>query len=343
MVLMTHASYTRFQGEWLSPFAGFGNDAVMIFFVLSGYVIAYVATQREREWNRFVVARLARLWSVALPAILITYLLDAAGSYLWPDLYEGWWNQDSFPLLRMLICAFFMNELWFESVRLFTNGPYWSLGYEFWYYAVFAAVFFVKGCKRWLVAALCLVIAGPKIVILLPVWLFGVAAWYINMRASLRPMHGWLLSGVALATYVIFRSSDGMEIMYRLSVALFGEGVDGLIWSRHFLTDYIIGLCVMLCFIGFQAASRGMIQERGRVMRCISYAAGFTFSLYLLHYPLLQFFSAVASYMELQQGSFRLFVFGGVIGSVWIIGLLTEQKKFLWRSWIGTAFARLGW
>ena len=36
------------------------------------------------------------------------------------------------PLGRMLAAVTFTNELWFNSVRLFTNGPYWSLGYEFW-------------------------------------------------------------------------------------------------------------------------------------------------------------------------------------------------------------------
>ena len=41
-----------------------GHQSVMVFFVLSGYVICYVADTRETTPRAFVVARLARLWSV---------------------------------------------------------------------------------------------------------------------------------------------------------------------------------------------------------------------------------------------------------------------------------------
>jgi hypothetical protein len=48
---------------------------VVIFFVLSGYVVAFVADTRERTWRAFWVSRFARVYSVALPAPLLTHLL----------------------------------------------------------------------------------------------------------------------------------------------------------------------------------------------------------------------------------------------------------------------------
>ncbi|MDP9097025.1 MAG: acyltransferase family protein, partial [Pseudomonadota bacterium] len=49
-----------------------GHDAVMVFFVISGYVIAFAAENRDRTIDHFVVNRLARLWSVLLPSVLIS-------------------------------------------------------------------------------------------------------------------------------------------------------------------------------------------------------------------------------------------------------------------------------
>jgi peptidoglycan/LPS O-acetylase OafA/YrhL len=59
-------------GGILWPFTYMGSEAVMAFFVLSGFVIAYVADQRETTLQAFAAARLARLYSVIIPAMLLT-------------------------------------------------------------------------------------------------------------------------------------------------------------------------------------------------------------------------------------------------------------------------------
>ena len=58
-----------------------------------------------------------------------------------------------------------------------SNGPWWSLGYEAWYYAIFALMFFTNGRKRWLFAGAAMLVAGPKIWLLMPSWLMGVWVW----------------------------------------------------------------------------------------------------------------------------------------------------------------------
>src|SRR3984957_15539354 len=49
-----------------------GHQAVVVFFVLSGYVISHVSDTKEPTGRAFVVARLARLWSVLVPAMVLT-------------------------------------------------------------------------------------------------------------------------------------------------------------------------------------------------------------------------------------------------------------------------------
>ena len=46
-----------------------GPAAVIVFFVLSGFVIAYVTDGRDRTLADYALNRLSRLWSVALPAL----------------------------------------------------------------------------------------------------------------------------------------------------------------------------------------------------------------------------------------------------------------------------------
>ena len=83
-VLVTHLAYPELSGGMLAYWRLLGNDAVMIFFVLSGFVIAYTTEVKENTPGAYIRSRLARLWSVAVPALLLTIALDHWGSRLDP-------------------------------------------------------------------------------------------------------------------------------------------------------------------------------------------------------------------------------------------------------------------
>jgi peptidoglycan/LPS O-acetylase OafA/YrhL len=117
----------------------FGHDAVTIFFVLSGFVIPYAARSREPDPRGFAIARLTRIYSVAIPCLALTYVFDRIGHGVDPALYIGLSPTGS-PLLRLGIGAVMLNETW-VSVQMLSNTPYWSISYEFWYYVIFAALF----------------------------------------------------------------------------------------------------------------------------------------------------------------------------------------------------------
>ena len=127
LVFFFHASYTRFDGQWLSAVGVYGRDAVMAFFVLSGFVIAYVSNNRETHLRDYSISRLARLYSVVVPALLLTLLADYIGRRIDPSMYAGDYYQDSQPILRSIANLLFVNEIWFKSWRAFSNGPFWSM------------------------------------------------------------------------------------------------------------------------------------------------------------------------------------------------------------------------
>ena len=106
-------------------FFPYGHIAVITFFVLSGYVIAYVVAEREFAIDVYVASRVGRLYSVVLPAILLTFLLDAAGSHLDPSGYTAIAN--NWIPVRMAISSLFLNQSWTWTIDLMSNHAFWSL------------------------------------------------------------------------------------------------------------------------------------------------------------------------------------------------------------------------
>jgi peptidoglycan/LPS O-acetylase OafA/YrhL len=294
LVLLTHLAYARYSGGMLLWLRTYGNDAVMIFFVLSGFVIAHVAATRDHDIKHYFVNRLARIYSVAVPAIVLTVVLDQAGRLINPEAYAGFWYQDSQPLLRILTAVTFTNELWFSSWRLFTNGPYWSVGYEFWYYALFAVLWYLRGALRVVLMLGIALLIGPKILMLFPIWMAGVWVYRRQQKTTAGPLMGWSLFLGSFAGYLAFRLTGTRDLLLQWSYQQWGhEFVEGsLRWSNEFLSSYLLGALVLANFSGFHAISTSLAPWLERHASHIQSWAGYTFSIYLFHYPLLQFLAA---------------------------------------------------
>ncbi len=238
VVVIVHASYDRLAGKlpvvW--RIADLGNDAVMVFFVLSGFVIAFVADTKEKTLDSYAVSRAARLYSVALPALALTVVCDAIGNSLSPALYQGWWFEADHPIWRILANLLFINELWLSSVRPFSNGPFWSLGYEVWYYTIFASFHYTSGRTRYFWTVIASLVAGPKILLLLPVWLYGAMAYRAAARMNTGKWSGLFAALAAATAYWAFRSGGGREALTMWTERLLGTQLFAdLGWSRDFL------------------------------------------------------------------------------------------------------------
>jgi peptidoglycan/LPS O-acetylase OafA/YrhL len=333
VVLLTHLAYARFSGGMLTPLRAYGNDAVMVFFVLSGYVIAHTAATRDRELPTFALNRCARLFSVALPAIVITIVLDRIGLATKPELYTPAVFQESEPLVRVLTAATFTNELWFWSVRLFSNGPYWSLGYEFWYYALFAAAWYLRGARRAVVLILVAALIGPKILLLLPVWLLGLVVHRVNTTNPVGPRLGAVLWLGSIAAYAAFRGIDGPGHLLAWSTRQFGETYGTLRWSNEYLSSFVIGPLVALNFVGFHGCSAWFARALEPVAPLIRDWAGYTFSIYLFHLPLLQCLAASLPFDPKSRVSVVL-LFASTLLGCRLFGLASEKQKDRAREWL---------
>jgi peptidoglycan/LPS O-acetylase OafA/YrhL len=337
VVMVSHLGGGRWTGGLGWQLVPFGAPAVDVFFVLSGYVIAYAVEERERDLASYAINRAARIYSVALPVLLLTAAFGAVGSVLRPD-FE--WGDTSFG--SYLISVLFANQLWFASVQPGNNGPFWSLGYEVWYYVIFGCAAFFSGRIRLWLTAISLVVAGPRIALMLPVWLVGVAAYRFTRRTRSSSVAGGLtlliFSTVALGALAVWQFHYAFTCAY----CYLHPAYIRPLWDwRDYAADYGIGILIACNFVGFFLSARCWVAPTAFIRRPMQWIAGATFTLYLLHYPLAQFLVAVSPW---KPGSWpqQAFVYGVTLTAVFVIAQLTERKKNIWRMcilYVSTALA----
>lgn len=331
LVLFYHANWIYHPGFLLTSL---GHEAVVIFFVLSGFVIAYVADTREQDFRGFMVARGARILSVAIPAIILTGLLDAAGYHIdqsvYPEDYRAW----DLPLIRVITSTLFLNEIWLLGIQLFTNVPYWSLNYEVWYYVLFGILFFYKGKGSRVVFALVCIMLGPKILLLLPIWWLGVWIYRSEYLARLPDSQAWLcLVASIIGGYWYVHANLGQWGWDYLQRLMGDELHLQLSFSRQFITDYYLAIVLALHFVGLRVLLVRIENVPRSIESTIRYLAGATFSIYLFHQPLLWFYSAVFSWVEAGVSRY-IVVIPFTLVTIFGLSIFTERKKDVWKRWL---------
>lgn len=330
-VLAAHAVWHAAPGQRWWP-DSLGHNAVIVFFLLSGYVIAYVADGKENSARRFWVSRLARIYSVAVPALLLTLAADALGAWLHPPMYAGALTTHDHAWIRLLASLAFVNELWFVSIMPFSNSPYWSLCYEMAYYLLFSLWCF-GGRRRWLWLLLAAALIGPKILLLAPIWALGAVLYHWPAR-WLDDCLAWpvlMLSTAGIAAYVAL--DLGAPLSAWTAEQLGRELYHQLHFSKHFVGDHLLALLMAAHFVAARQLAPRAAAGLQALTRPIRWAAGYTFSIYLFHLPLVLMFTALFRDMAPGPGRFALTV-GATLLVVLLLGPLTEQRKDALRRWL---------
>lgn len=302
-----------------------GHDAVIVFFVMSGYVIAYVSEGREDTPSKYALSRLSRLWSVAIPALGVA----AIAAVLDPSATDRMQQAVAF-VWRSLLNAAFLGESWGGEVLAPYNSPMWSLNYEAWYYAIFGAWAFLAGRTRTVaVAALCLG-AGPKIIALMPCWLLGVALYRWRDRLRLQK---------AIAACLLAGSVVLYAAAYHFDLATTSRG-----WMRALThgqsyhlgpSSSLIGDSILAVLMAAHIVAVANMPTVGRVLdtvrRPIRTVASCTLSIYLFHVPLLEILHRGLGLGG--NGGAEAWAALGLSGLA-IVGLssVTEHRRSAWRA-----------
>jgi peptidoglycan/LPS O-acetylase OafA/YrhL len=347
IVFVAHFAFVHVSGQWLMEIwsAPFAHHAVMVFFVLSGLVIAYVVSDHEQTLDRYMRARLVRLYSVVVPMIVLVPLIDWVGHQLDPELYDGWWFRAHKPVLKLFASLFFLHETWWRSVWYFSNGPYWSIGYEFWYYVAFGALWFLRGFRRVLALLATFAIAGPKIFLLFPVWLTGVGVWHLCARIRLPALVAVLCLIGAIVAYILWIVTGAYQVADAISPRIadvFGVAEGYLTWSKPWLGYYVLALLIAVVFLSLHSLSPYVEKLLSPAARVIRWAAGATFTIYLFHIPVtLLVASAVPG--EAEDPVRLVIVFAIILTTLFLIAEFTERKKAAFGAAYDYLFAKISW
>jgi peptidoglycan/LPS O-acetylase OafA/YrhL len=138
--------------EWVRNFAAAGLTGVDLFFILSGFVLAYnYLDGRQIKRRDFWVARFARIYPAHLLGVLLLapYIIYAYFSLFPAPVATG-------KTLADAGLALTLTQAWLPDSWSVWNGPAWSLGAEVFFYALFPflGLLLVRIPPRLLLAAL---------------------------------------------------------------------------------------------------------------------------------------------------------------------------------------------
>lgn len=181
LVVIGHSQLIGGGGDGLFVFiSSHAHAAVMVFFVISGYVIAADVDRKKVQsytLRLYLINRISRIYSVLLPAILLTLILDFQGAELFHARYaDPNLIPQNFYFVRLAVNLLSLQGIWGFRVQLGSNPALWSIGYEVSYYLLFGIITWRPKFWKLAVPGIILLV-GPVIVAYGLIWLLGVFAY----------------------------------------------------------------------------------------------------------------------------------------------------------------------
>ena len=208
--VVIYHSHPRLAGTWIYGFSLWGWAGVLLFFILSGFLITSIlltTRDKPRFFHNFHARRALRIWPVYVLLLIVVYL--NAPWFIGPSV------MDAIKTAPWLAYIFFVQNL-FHLALPPALQPTWALAIEEQYYFVWAPV--VKFLRRpWLLA---MVLGGG--LILSPALRLGHHAW-------LTPTHTLIhLDGLALGSLMALGMHTlrlGRRTWLWMGLAAFAAGI----------------------------------------------------------------------------------------------------------------------
>jgi len=271
-----------------------GYEAVMVFFVLSGFLVGGPALQRslERRFSLpdYFIDRVVRIM-VPLVGAIVFSLIAAMVVRM--------------PLSPVTVIGNLLSLQGAFVEVLPINFPLWSLSYEVWFYVIGGAVAFMLTRRApSFLAALALVAAAiifaQLLVGYLLLWFGGAAAYLYRPRrmSVVQVIIGAALVFGGILAYQLSLPRTGTPDPYRP-----GQGLGGALM--------LFGLAVVLPNL------RASNWTAGRLAQIGTFFASFSYSLYLIHMPVLEMWPIrdMTSVTPAATGAYAAAVFTALIAA----------------------------
>jgi peptidoglycan/LPS O-acetylase OafA/YrhL len=270
-VLMFHYAYrgaaadgfTEVSLPWLAPVAKYGHFGVDMFFVISGFVIAYSAEGRSAI--DFAIARFSRIYPGFLVCMTVTFAVTLAfGAPRFETSALHW-------LANLIVVAPALKQP-------FMDGAYWSIVYEITFYA-WVAILIAAGVFRTRIDVI--VIAWLAISLINTELQSGILK-----RLFLTDHSGFFVAGLLI--YQSWRGRRGLVLNGLMAVAVLtaiGQALSNTQWSRdHYQVAYDNGVVLLMATLSIAAvAAAAQIRHVRLPASAVMAVGGITYPLYLLH------------------------------------------------------------
>ncbi len=351
-VLYCHARVVliRSIGAEISPIervlyalSRYGQSAVIVFFVLSGYLVGgsvIRATASGRwSWGDYLLARCTRIYLVLVPALLLTMICDQISL----EVVAGVQGNDDTAIAIVTATAiaarhgpipFLGNLACLQTIAVpsyGSNTALWSLANEAWYYVIFPCLWLTgsprqTARKRVFHAALALVIlagVGRNVVILFPAWLLGAG---LALSPRIRLMRSRWVTIIAAAPLLAVLGLFGLQRI-----------PDG------YATRYAeAGTFALALFAILHRSEPG---GAGLYSRLATLLAGCSYTLYLTHLPALICMRAFWTYQRPWPSDVGHWIAVGLVcfgclTYAFLLSLITEAKTDRARLWLAARLRR---
>ena len=312
---------------------GLGHEAVMVFFVLSGFFVGGSCLLKADTftYKRYFIARLSRLWIVLVPALFFTLGIDlyiqsidptySAGAYLTVS-HSGPDQNYSIAADTFWANVFFVQTIYAPVYG--SNVPFWSLANEFWYYCLFPLMFF-SWIKRENI-----LISSFFIALILSqldfsqnfgyaIWLLGLPIFLFYQKENTRLSSYHVLISGSLLFFALALSKS-----HKISLLQINEALVALSFTYF------------LCSVKDRGCPDSL---RKIVIKVSTFLSNISYTVYLFHFPLvmlifINFYSKERLQLSLTSVcTFLLAVFVIVIFSH-VMWLLFEKHSLKFRRFI---------
>ncbi len=316
----------------LAFFTGFAHQAVVVFFLISGWLVGGSLLNRlgqPEAVKLYAIDRITRLWTVLIPTFVLVLALGIMNGTLDPR------SADFSAANPYSATSFLGNLVGLQTVTLFQFGgnfPLWSLANETWYYLMFPLLMLTLTSKRTggrtlpalLLLATAAVLPGPM-VLYFAIWLLGAAFSRIQINCS------------AGARFMLVLLIGAVAVLFRLKGANDDMNFDS--FGQDLVLSIVVLLLLSSSIVKIDPANRLLARLRSLAV----FFSNFSFTLYVVHIPVLSLLGYLGVQLlgrrQLDPGNLAdLVLYFGLLGFVLVFSygfyLLFEARTYAVRRFL---------
>lgn len=286
--LLLHPEKYNWLNKLMVYFFGlfkYGHEAVIIFFVLSGFVIHLKYSDENYIFNNFKVfdylkRRMIRIYPTLITSLALCVIIDLLIHYTTGENLNSLFQK--YNITSFLYTLFLIPDSPIWGI----NYPIWSLKHEWFFYLIYP-VLLVTATKNHLLSLGIVVFLYASFSLGIRISFIGTAAYTLLI---------WYL-GCCLA--YLYQNNKGFRYLpWLMLFALVYPCINREEVALYPLLDLIFGLIT----VGLIATLLGKPQTLiSRLLRKLSGLATFSYTLYLVHSPIIYGFQKIISFYSPQK------------------------------------------